>query len=91
MRNNPDVKDSHIVCAEVFIKFSLGNYSHYPQTAAIYLSGFQHSSILLSSFFGGTGIMYGSAQCGHNFYLVKIDADSHNMRKSGQKYCSRGV
>ena len=34
-------------------------------------------------FFWGTGILYGWTQCGHNFYLVKIDTDSHNVRKSG--------
>jgi hypothetical protein len=38
-------------------------------------------------FFWGTGISYGWTQCGHTFYLVKIDADSHNVRKSGQQYC----
>ena len=34
-------------------------------------------------FFLGTGILYGWTQCGHTFYLVKIAADSHNLRKSG--------
>ena len=83
MRNNPDVRDSHIVCIEVFIKFSLGNYSQNPQTATIYLSGFQHSSILLSSFFGGQAYCMAGHSADIIFYLVKIDADSHNMRKSG--------
>jgi hypothetical protein len=42
-------------------------------------------------FFWGTGILYGWTQCEHTFYLVKIAADSHNVRKSGQQYRSRGV
>ena len=93
MWNDPDVRDSHIVCAEVFIKYSFGNYSHYPQTATIYLSEFQHSSILLSSFFFGGGQAYCVARHSADipFYLVKIDVDCHNVKESGREFCSRCV
>jgi hypothetical protein len=52
-----------------------------------------HVDIAVLFFLGGTGILYGWTQCGHIFYLVKIDinTDSHNVRKSGQQYCWRGV
>ena len=59
----------------------------------VYLSRFQHSSILLSCFFGGDKhiVWLDTVRTYFFFNLVKIDVDSHNVRKSGQEYCSRGV
>jgi hypothetical protein len=88
MRKNPDVRNSHIVCAEVFIKYSSGDYRHYAQTATIGLSGIQaylDIGLFLSYFFGGACILYDRTQCRHIFYLVKIDVDSHNAIESGQQ------
>ena len=54
MRKNPDVRVSHIVCAEVFIRYTLGNYSHYAQTSTICLSRIPAQlDIALLFFFGG--------------------------------------